>query len=83
MSRCEKVDLDLVRGRYQPPRRIQIVSISLEGTIIVGIETLGATTVGRMVPRRSSFIFNKITFRDERHQPEPRDLLDLVLGRKC
>jgi len=58
-------------------------SITLEGAIIVGIETSGATTVANGVTEEISFIFNKITFRDERVSPAVTTCWDLVLNRKC
>ena len=58
-------------------------SISLEGAIITGIETSGATTVANGVTEEISFTFNKITFRDERTSPATVTCWDLVLGRKC
>ena len=58
-------------------------SITLEGAIIVGIETSGATTVANGVTEEISFIFNKITFRDERTSPAITTCWDLVLNRKC
>jgi type VI secretion system Hcp family effector len=58
-------------------------SISLEGAIITGIETSGATTVANGVTEEISFTFNKITFRDERTSPATVTCWDLVLNRKC
>ena len=58
-------------------------SITLEGAIIVGIETSGATTVLNGVTEEISFVFNKITFRDERVSPAITTCWDLVLNRKC
>ena len=44
-------------------------SITLEGAIIVEIDTSGATTVLNGVSEQVSFKFNKITYRDERVSP--------------
>ena len=58
-------------------------SITLEGAIIVGIETSGATTVANGVTEEISFIFNKITFRDERTSPATVTCWDLIQNKKC
>ena len=58
-------------------------SITLEGAIITGLETSGATTVANGVTEEISFTFNKITFRDERTSPATVTCWDLVLNRKC
>jgi len=58
-------------------------SITLEGAIITGIETAGATTVVNGVTEEVSFTFNKITFRDERVSPAITTCWDLVQNKKC
>jgi type VI secretion system Hcp family effector len=58
-------------------------SITLEGAIITGIDTSGATTVVNGVSEEVSFTFNKITYRDERVSPAITTCWDLVQGKKC
>jgi type VI secretion system Hcp family effector len=58
-------------------------SITLEGALIVGIETSGATTVVNGVTEEVSFVFNKLTFRDERTSPATVTCWDLIQNKKC
>ena len=58
-------------------------SITLEGAIITGLETSGATTVANGVTEEISFTFNKITFRDERTSPATVTCWDLLQNKKC
>jgi type VI secretion system Hcp family effector len=58
-------------------------SITLEGAIITGIETSGATTVVNGVAEEVSFAFSKITYRDERVSPAITTCWDIVQNKKC
>ena len=78
-----KVDLTWFGADLAGTPVAKTFSITLEGAIIVGIETSGATTVANGVTEEISFIFNKITFRDERTSPAITTCWDLVLNRKC
>ena len=78
-----KVDLTWFGADLAGAPTSKTFSISLEGAIIVGIETSGATTVVNGVTEEVSFIFNKITFRDERTSPATVTCWDLIQNKKC
>jgi type VI secretion system Hcp family effector len=78
-----KVDLTWFGLDLAGPPVSKTFSITLEGAIITGIETSGATTVVNGVVEEVSFTFSKITFRDERVSPAIVTCWDLVQNKKC
>jgi len=78
-----KVDLTWFGADLAGAPVAKTFSISLEGALITGIDTSGATTVVNGVTEEISFVYNKITFRDERTSPATVTCWDLILGRKC
>src|SRR5262245_10565677 len=64
-----KVDLTWFGADLAGAPVAKTFSISLEGALITGIDTSGATTVVNGVTEEISFVYNKITFRDDCTSP--------------
>jgi len=78
-----KVDLTWFGAELPGGPVSKTFSITLEGAVIVEVDTSGATTVLNGVSEQVSFKFNKITYRDERVSPAIVTCWDLTLNRKC